>query len=159
VTRTEAIGRSEAYFDDGSFQHELAKRVAVRTESAEPAKRPELYRYLSEILTPELAAMGFACVVHENPRLDGGPFLVATRHENDDLVAVMSYGHGDVVLGYDEQWREGLDLWQIVVEGDRWYGRGTADNKAQHTINLAAMRSVLEQRGHLGFNAVTRLVD
>jgi acetylornithine deacetylase/succinyl-diaminopimelate desuccinylase-like protein len=154
VTRTEAIGRSQAYFDDGSFQRELAERVAVKTESPEPARRPELYRYLNDFLTPALAAMGFTCVVHENPRAEGGPLLVASRHEDDDLVTVMSYGHGDVVLGYDEQWREGLDPWQIVVEGDRWYGRGTADNKAQHTINLAAMRSVLEQRGCLGFNAV-----
>jgi acetylornithine deacetylase/succinyl-diaminopimelate desuccinylase-like protein len=154
VTRTEAIDRSQAYFDDGSFQRELAERVAVRTESPEPSRRPELYRYLNEFLTPVLAAMNFTCVVHENPRPDGGPFLVATRHEGGDLVTVMSYGHGDVVLGYDEQWREGLDPWHIVVEGDRWYGRGTADNKAQHTINLAAMRSVLEERGRLGFNAV-----
>ncbi|MFT7475510.1 MAG: acetylornithine deacetylase/succinyl-diaminopimelate desuccinylase-like protein [Verrucomicrobiales bacterium] len=154
MTRTEAIGRSQAYFDDGSFQRELAERVAVKTESPEPARRPELYRYLNDFLTPALAAMGFTCVVHENPRAEGGPLLVASRHEDDDLVTVMSYGHGDVVLGYDEQWREGLDPWQIVVEGDRWYGRGTADNKAQHTINLAAMRSVLEQRGCLGFNAV-----
>lgn len=39
-------------------------------------------------------------------------------------------------------------------KGERWYGRGTAGNKAQHTINLAAMRSVQEIRGELGFNAI-----
>ena len=27
----------------------------------------------------------------------------------------------------------------VAVEGDRWYGRGTADNKGQHSINLAAL--------------------
>ena len=37
-------------------------------------------------------------------------------------------------------------------EGDRWYGRGTADNKGQHTINLAALARVLDARGRLGFN-------
>ena len=37
-------------------------------------------------------------------------------------------------------------------EGDRIYGRGTADNKGQHTINLAALEAVLRTRGKLGFN-------
>src|SRR4029079_15305929 len=36
----------------------------------------------------------------------------------------------------------------------RVYGRGTADNKGQHSINLAALRAVREARGgKLGFNA------
>ena len=35
----------------------------------------------------------------------------------------------------------------------RWYGRGTADNKGQHPINLAALEQVLRARGgRLGFN-------
>jgi hypothetical protein len=38
------------------------------------------------------------------------------------------------------------------VDGDRWYGRGTADNKGQHTINFAALERVIEARGRLGFN-------
>jgi acetylornithine deacetylase/succinyl-diaminopimelate desuccinylase-like protein len=40
----------------------------------------------------------------------------------------------------------------VKQEGDRIYGRGTADNKGQHTINLAALESVLRTRGRLGFN-------
>ena len=55
--------------------------------------------------------------------------------------------------GYDAQWRAGLSPWNIVVEGDRWYGRGTADNKGQHSINFAALARVLAARGALGFNA------
>jgi acetylornithine deacetylase/succinyl-diaminopimelate desuccinylase-like protein len=35
----------------------------------------------------------------------------------------------------------------------RYWGRGTADNKGQHTINLAALAAVLHTRGSLGFNA------
>jgi acetylornithine deacetylase/succinyl-diaminopimelate desuccinylase-like protein len=154
MSRSLALSRSQQYFDDGAFFDELAAHVAVPTESPDPQRRPELYRYLSQNLTSALEPLGFECVVHENPKPEGGPFLVAQRHEADDLPTVMSYGHADVVLGYDDQWREGLDPWTLSIEGDRWYGRGTADNKGQHTINLAAMRSVLEARGHLGFNAV-----
>jgi acetylornithine deacetylase/succinyl-diaminopimelate desuccinylase-like protein len=41
----------------------------------------------------------------------------------------------------------------VTVRKDRWYGRGTADNKGQHTINLAALEQVLRARdGRLGFN-------
>src|SRR5205823_8538544 len=32
-------------------------------------------------------------------------------------------------------------------------GRGTADNKAQHSINLAALAVLIAERGRLGFNA------
>ena len=65
---------------------------------------------------------------------------------------MLTYGHGDVILGYDAQWREGLSPWTLTPEGDRWYGRGTADNKGQHTINFAALERVIEARGRLGFN-------
>jgi hypothetical protein len=37
------------------------------------------------------------------------------------------------------QWRDGLDPWQLTVRGDRWHGRGTADNKGQHCTNLVAL--------------------
>ncbi|MGD8564279.1 MAG: M20/M25/M40 family metallo-hydrolase, partial [Desulfarculaceae bacterium] len=67
-------------------------------------------------------------------------------------------GHGDVVRGLDEGWKDGLSPWRLTKEGDRWYGRGVVDNKGQHTLNLAALQSVLEVRGSLGFN-VKVLID
>ena len=67
---------------------------------------------------------------------------------------MLIYGHGDVVDGMDGEWRDNLDPWQTTTKGDRVYGRGTADNKGQHSINLAALRAVREARGgKLGFNA------
>jgi acetylornithine deacetylase/succinyl-diaminopimelate desuccinylase-like protein len=154
VSRNEAISRIESYFDDGTFKTDLARRVAIRTESPIPKSRPQLYRYLIDEISPYLEAMGFNCEVFDNPSNDGGPLLVARRYESGNVPTVMTYGHGDVVRGYDEQWREGLNPWLVTEEGERWYGRGTADNKGQHTINLAAMKTVLETRGQLGFNVV-----
>jgi acetylornithine deacetylase/succinyl-diaminopimelate desuccinylase-like protein len=69
------------------------------------------------------------------------------------LPTVLIYGHGDVVAGYDSQWSGGRSPWKLYVAGNRWYGRGTADNKGQHTINLTALSCVIEARGRLGFNA------
>src|SRR5205823_9729138 len=83
----------------------------------------------------------------------GAPFLIAHRHEGDALPTVLTYAHGDVIHGDDTQWRAGRSPWNVAVENDRWYGRGTADNKGQHSINLAALAQVIEERGRLGCNA------
>src|SRR3546814_6455314 len=91
--------------------------------------------------------------IFDKPFPGAGPVLLAERIEGDDLPTVLGYGHGDVIRGYDEQWRDGLSPWTIVEEGDRIYGRGTADNKGQHSVHMSALAAVLESRGRLGFNS------
>ena len=152
-TRAGALARAEKHFDSGAFLDDLRKRVAVPTESQEPAQAPQLRRYLDDEIAPWLAHHGYASEVFDNPDPAGGPFLVAERHEGEGLPTLLTYGHGDVVRGIPEQWRDGLDPWTITVEGERWYGRGTADNKGQHSIVMAALAQVLEERGRHGFNS------
>ena len=152
TTRADTLRAALDWFDAGHFLTELRRRVARHTESQRDGSRPELLAYLEQEIGPTLAAMGFAWRLLDNPA-GGVPFLFAERHERAGLPTILTYGHGDVVLGYDAQWRAGLSPWNVVVEGDRWYGRGTADNKGQHGINLAALARVLDARGALGFNA------
>jgi acetylornithine deacetylase/succinyl-diaminopimelate desuccinylase-like protein len=57
------------------------------------------------------------------------------------------------VLGMEGRWRDGLSPWMLTERDGRWYGRGVADNKGQHSVNMAAMAAVLKTRGKLGFNA------
>lgn len=152
MTRIAAIDAVSSYFDEDRFQEELGELVRYESESQEPAQAPELMRYLDQALTPRLKRMGFACEIHSNPVAGGGPILLAERREGDDLPSVLSYGHGDVIRAQRDQWREGLHPFRLVEEGDRLYGRGTADNKGQHLINLAALEAVLLARGSLGFN-------
>ncbi len=130
----------------------LARRIAMRTESQNPARHSELQRYLLDEIGPTLAAMGFTIQLWENPVAGGPPFLFAQRIEEPALVTVLMYGHGDVVLGYDEQWRKAASPWVLEEKDRRWYGRGAADNKGQHSINLAALAQVLRARGALGCN-------
>lgn len=153
TSRAGAIDRIGAYFDDGTFEEELARRVAFRTESQRPEGLPELYRYVDKEMIPAFKDMGFETRVYENSIEGCGPFLLAERHEDDSAPTVLGYGHGDVIQGLDDQWTKGAGPWVTARDGDKIYGRGTADNKGQHTINMAAMRAVLEERGALGFNA------
>ncbi len=153
MQREQAIAAVEKYFDQGSFMTDLARRVAMPTESQNPERAPELARYLQDEMLPSFERAGFGCRIFDNPLPHtGGPFLLAERFEDAALPTVLSYGHGDVIRGQDASWREGFGPWQLRQDGDRLYGRGTADNKGQHTINLAAMQAVLAIRGKLGFN-------
>jgi len=153
VSRDGAIARVREIFDSGAFLDTLRRRVAIPTESQEPDRLPDLHRYLADEIAPSLTPSGYTCTITENTVPGGGPFLVAERIEDPSLPTLLTYGHGDVVRGIPEQWRDGLDPWEITVEGDRWYGRGTADNKGQHSIVIAALEAVLAERGHHGFNS------
>ncbi len=153
-SREGAINRIRNYIDGGNFETELATRVAHRTESQKlPESMPHLHKYLDTEMTPAFEAMGFTVKRYDNPIAGQAPALLATRLEDPSLPTVLGYGHGDVIRGLDDQWTRGDGPWVTARDGDRLYGRGTADNKAQHTINMAAMRAVLEERGQLGFNA------
>ena len=153
MTRDQAIQHATHHFDSGAFLADLNRRVGFRTESQEPERAATLLAYLTGEIVPEAERLGFETRIFDNPVAGAGPLLIATRHEGDDLPTVLIYGHGDVVRGYDDQWRESLTPWTVKVEGERWYGRGTADNKGQHSINMAALRAVREARGgKLGFN-------
>lgn len=155
MSRSAAVAAAFEYFDSGAFLADLDRRVALRTESGSA----DLRRYLEQEMAPAAEWLGAAATVVDNPVDGGGPFLVARRREADDLPTILVYGHADVVIAEPHRWRAGLDPWRVTVEQDRWYGRGTADNKGQHTINLAALERVLAARGgRLGFN-LTVLVD
>lgn len=129
---------SEAFFDL------LAARVARRTESQAAGNGAAAQAYLADEIVPELTALGFATAIHDNPESDEHPLLIASRIEDPDLPTVLLYGHGDVQFAHDSQWSEGLDPWVLSRDGDRLYGRGSADNKGQHTVNSLALRTVLE---------------
>ena len=150
MSRAAAIDRAYAYFDDGGFLADLSRRVAIPSTSQEPERADALSRYLSGEIAPALQRLGFACQVLDNAQ--GPPLLAAERIENPAFVTVLVYGHGDTIRGFDELWRPGLSPWQVVVEGERIYGRGTADNKGQHSVNIGALAAVLAERGALGFD-------
>ncbi len=152
-TRDGAIARATRFFDGGGFRGHLADLVAIPSTSQDPGHEADVQRYLADAIQPWLERMGFAVEIHPNPMTGFGPILFAERLEGPDRPTILSYGHGDTVRGLDDQWRAGLSPWTLTEEGDRWYGRGSADNKGQHALNLAALEAVIAERGgSLGFN-------
>jgi acetylornithine deacetylase/succinyl-diaminopimelate desuccinylase-like protein len=152
MTRQAAIHRAQLAFDDGSFKRVLQARIERPTESQNPARHADLLGYLTEVLMPAFESMGFECQQLTHPKAKA-PFLYAQRIESPNLPTVLGYGHGDVIRGLEPEWREGVSPWALTELEGRWYGRGIADNKGQHSVNLQALACVLAQRGNLGFNA------
>jgi acetylornithine deacetylase/succinyl-diaminopimelate desuccinylase-like protein len=153
VTRAAAIDRVSQHFHSGEFMAELGRRVAYPTESQNAGRQDVLRAYLEAELQPAFSEIGFTTRLIESP--DGKhPYLLADYKESASAPTVLTYGHGDVVDGMVGEWRDNLDPWKLTPKGNRVYGRGSADNKGQHSINLSALRAVREARGgKLGFNA------
>ena len=153
MNRTSAIEAALHHYDSGAFFSELHGRVAQQTVNVPGGASEPLLEYLRQ-LQSTLHDQGFTSWYKSVEVKDrSNHFLVAERIEDSGRPTVLMYGHGDVVTGMAAQWSEGLDPWNLSADGDRWYGRGAADNKGQHSINLAALKSVLTARGgKLGFN-------
>lgn len=158
MSRDTAIKMARDFTINGRFLGELSKRVAVPTQSSIKDSHKDLWHYLENVLAPDFKKLGCEVSTYDNPVEGGGPFLVAKRIEDPALPTIFCYGHGDVVPGMEGQWKDNLNPWEVSVDGDRIYGRGTADNKGQHTMNMLALEAVLATRGKLGFN-LTFLIE
>ena len=153
ASRNSALARALDGFDTNGFRDHLAELVAIPSTSQDPSHEADVQRYLADAIRPWLERMGFKVEIHPNPIAGFGPILFAERLEGPDRPTVLTYGHGDTVRGLDDQWRDGLSPWVLTEEGNHWYGRGSADNKGQHALNLTALEAVLAERGGaLGFN-------
>jgi acetylornithine deacetylase/succinyl-diaminopimelate desuccinylase-like protein len=153
MTRIEAIAAARQHLRSGEFLDELSRRVAYPTESQNPERRDCLRAYLEQELAPAFAQLDFTTRLIEPPA-GKSPYLFAEYRESSSAPTVLMYGHGDVVDGMAGEWRGNRDPWRMTTLDNRVYGRGTADNKGQHSINLSALAAVRKTRGgRLGFNA------
>lgn len=153
MTRDAAINEARDYFNNGGFIDDLARRVAIKSTSQDPEFADSLRQYLEDEMCVSLEALGYVCQVFPNPVADAGPILIAERLEDEGYPTVLTYGHGDTVRGLDDMWADGRDPWTLTPDGERLYGRGAADNKGQHSVNIGGLAAVIKARGSLGFNS------
>jgi acetylornithine deacetylase/succinyl-diaminopimelate desuccinylase-like protein len=156
MDRYSAIDRAGYFFDSNGFFHLLADWVGMDTGSQEDNRRLRMLAYLEKKIRPYLETMGFNCRNVENPVDACAPFLIARRIEDENLPFVLIYGHGDTVPLMEGAWEQGLLPLKLTrgEDPDKWYGRGTADNKGQHAVNFAALDCVIKEKGFLGFNVI-----
>jgi acetylornithine deacetylase/succinyl-diaminopimelate desuccinylase-like protein len=153
MSRADAVARARQHLHSGEFLAELDRRVGYPTESQNPERGDSLRAYLENELKPAFSQLDFSTRLIESPT-GKSPYLLADYRESASAPTVLMYGHGDVVDGMVGEWRDNLDPWRTTTSGNRVYGRGTADNKGQHSINMSALAAVRQARGgRLGFNA------
>ncbi|MFG6666405.1 M20 family metallopeptidase [Halomonas sp. HNIBRBA4712] len=151
--RQHAIDLALNELSNGNFYRVLGRRVAMRTVSQSTECGPMLEKYLDDEITPQLEKLGFRCQRIDNPQPGMPPLLLGERLEDEALPTLLLYGHGDVTDGQEGKWDEDIEPWKLTFVDDRVYGRGTADNKGQHCVNLTALEAVITARqGTLGYN-------
>ena len=122
--------------------------LAIPSVSAIPEHAADC-RKAAEWLAAELRRVGAQRV--EVSETGGHPIVVAERIEDPALPTIVVYGHYDVQPG------DPLDLWKTspfepIVRDGRMLGRGSADDKGQILIHLAALEALLSTRGKLPVN-------
>ena len=122
--------------------------LAIPSVSAIPEHAADCRR-AAEWLAAELRRIGAQRV--EVSETGGHPIVVGERIEDPNLPTIVIYGHYDVQPG------DPLDLWKTspfepIVRDGRMLGRGSADDKGQILIHLAALEALLSTRGRLPVN-------
>ena len=148
----QALENSNKWFTDGKFFDKLSSLVNIVTDSKNAVSVDDLTNYYTDGLSDILTELGLQTEIIDNPIKGGPPFLIGKRIESSELKTILLYGHGDTVPLQEGQWFEEIIPNELKVIGDKIYGRGVADNKGQHLINLLALLSVLKIRKKLGFN-------
>ena len=148
----QALENSNKWFTDGKFFDKLSSLVNIVTDSKNAVSVDDLTNYYTDGLSDILTELGLQTEIIDNRIKGGPPFLIGKRIESSELKTILLYGHGDTVPLQEGQWFEEIIPNELKVIGDKIYGRGVADNKGQHLINLLALLSVLKIRKKLGFN-------
>jgi acetylornithine deacetylase/succinyl-diaminopimelate desuccinylase-like protein len=151
-TLEQALKLSKKLFVDGIFFEQLRNLVQIVTDSKNSRCAEDLVVYYTRGLSNILTELGIQTEIVENPIKNSPPFLIGSRMESPELKTILLYGHGDTVPLQEGQWNDGISPSDLKIIDDKIYGRGVADNKGQHLINLLALHSVLRTRTKLGFN-------
>ena len=152
VLLEQALENSKDSFSSGEFIAELSSLVRLVTDSQNAVSNDDLTSYYSKGLSGILVELGIQTEIIDNPIKNAPPFLIGERIESSELKTILLYGHGDTVPLQKGLWYDGISPNELKIIDEKIYGRGVADNKGQHFINLMALRSVLKVRKKLGFN-------
>jgi acetylornithine deacetylase/succinyl-diaminopimelate desuccinylase-like protein len=128
--------------------HELFELLRIPSVSAKSEHKPDIQR-AAQWIADKLSAMGMDGVEIIPTKLH--PLVYAEWLRAPGKPTILFYGH------YDVQPPEPVELWtsppfEPTVRNGRLYARGSADDKGQVHIHLAAIESLMKVYGHLPIN-------
>ncbi|OJX62101.1 MAG: dipeptidase [Micrococcales bacterium 73-13] len=131
----------------------LVRIPSVSWDGFDPARVQESAEAVAELLR---GLDVFETVsIERADRADGSPghpAVLARRAARDGAPTVLLYAHHDVQPpGADEDWETPPfePVLRPTPQGDRLFGRGTADDKAGVLVHVAAIRALVEALGQL----------
>lgn len=105
------------------FEQELKQWVDIPSISADPAFRSDIKR-MAEAAAQLLSQKGAQAEVLATA---GNPLVYGSFHFGDDVPTVLVYNHLDVQPADGSDWLH--DPFSMKVDGERYLGRGTTDDK------------------------------
>ncbi|MBI4369053.1 MAG: dipeptidase [Elusimicrobia bacterium] len=129
------------------FLEELEAWLRIPSISALSSHRGDILKAVN-FASERLQGLGFRTEIWQT---QGQPSLFAERLEDKYLPTLLIYGHLDVQpVDPLDQWKHPpFEPW---VEGNRLYGRGSADDKGQTMIHIKACESWIKTAGRLPLN-------
>lgn len=120
------------------YESELQRIVEIPTVSVEPDRKPEVARG-AEYAVTLLEKFGAKAELHATK---GHPIVYGRFDRNPALPTVTVYNHLDVQPADGPDWR--TPPFDFVKKGDRYYGRGTTDDKGPAITALFGARYAWE---------------
>jgi len=135
------------------FESWLGRWVEVPTVSMDPARRDDV-RAGASVVAESLQALGALATVVET---GGHPMVVAGWEYHADWPTVTVYNHLDVQPAMEPEWTR--DPFKFSIENDRYYGRGTTDDKGPALTALLAARYAIEHAVPLNIQFVWEMEE
>jgi acetylornithine deacetylase/succinyl-diaminopimelate desuccinylase-like protein len=107
----------------GEYEDDLKKIVEIPTISVEPERKAEVHRG-AEFAASLLESAGATARLFETK---GHPIVYGRFDRGADLPTVTVYNHLDVQPAESDDWK--TPPFEFVKKGDRYFGRGTTDDK------------------------------
>ncbi len=121
------------------FEEWLGRLVEVPTVSMDPARRQDVRRG-AEVAVEYLKALKADAAIIET---GGHPMVVGGWVRNPAWPTVTVYNHLDVQPAMEPEWTH--EPFKFAVDGDRYYGRGTTDDKGPALTALLAAHFAVER--------------
>jgi acetylornithine deacetylase/succinyl-diaminopimelate desuccinylase-like protein len=138
----------------GRFEDRLGHMVEIPTVSMDPAHRPDIDRgaQAAAMLLRECGATSAEVV-----QTSGNPVVVGEFKTGDSYPILTIYNHMDVQPAQEPEWKQ--EPFKFRKEDDRYFGRGSTDDKGPGITALFAAKYAVENGIRLNIRFIWELEE